>query len=798
MIGGLFEQIRNRPLLAVTFTFLASLYVAETSWVLYTVVVFLWILLTAYVALVAVWYRRPHMIVIPLAFGLATFTAWVWVPSPTDSEPDAPRAEPWPTGRFVAILTGDFDPRTNDGWSVDATVVWNDVGFPNQNVVLYGHGDLPDAQPQSRVLFLGHPLLPNQQTNPGFLGNPYANPKVGIGVDTTTGLVCYADGDSDRCGHSARTGLIQRLHQGLSADAYSVTIAMLLGAARDITPELRDRFADTGTSHLLAISGLHMAWVAMLLFFCCRRLLNRFTGLLLRGTANKLAWVVTTIGCILFTLLTGSHIPTVRACCMIALLAWAALRDHDHDTLSWWAAAALTIAIWEPAEVWGASFQLSFAAVFGLLISTPTVSFLYQKLGWDDAHQNRIRRWVLGTLCSCFAAWLATAPISIYHFGFVSLGAPLINAVVVPYVTLFWMPCSVLGLTFVLIGWPWGESVGLQLIEWANGGLFGLLDRLIFLSETMVVGRPSGVWLFLTTIAVFVVLSGTDRHRSIRLTAWVVCIVGVIWLVFQSKPIDRLRITYLDVGHGDAAIVECPGAAPIVIDAGGTHRDPTGMGRYAVVPSLHALGISSLSAVVNTHADLDHIGGLVTVLQRRDVDHLWWNGQLTASPLQWVLLSTAIFRGLDPFAATLDPRFGLGECTIETLAPPDSTRTASWSENNRSLVLRIGYGRHRFLFTGDIEQAGEEWLLHDPGKLTADVVKVAHHGSKTSSSTAFIRATGASLAIVSCNQHGAHGLPDEEVLTRWKQHGTEVLRTDVDGAVTLESDGVRLWKNDGD
>lgn len=480
---------------------------------------------------------------------------------------------------------------------------------------------------------------------------------------------------------------------------------------------------------------------------------------------------------------------------MITLVAWAVLRNHDHDTLTWWGAAALTVVIWEPEVAWGASFQLSFSAVLGLLVSAPTVRHLIVKLGWDDPSTFRLRRWAFATLCSCFSAWVATVPISIYHFGFISLGAPIINAAVVPYVTLVWMPCAVTGLGLVSLGAPLCEWAGIFIIELGNLGLFGLLDLLAFLAATIVIGRPSGLWVFFATVATMPLLASTCCHRSILQSAGFLLVTAVVGAGIQLHQPDRLRVTFLNVGHGDSAIVQCPGARPLVIDGGGAHHDPAGMGRYTVVPSLHALGISSLASVVNTHADLDHIGGLVSVLKRRSVDHLWWNGLLTASGQQLVLLSTAILQGIDPFPAVPSSKFQLGDCIIDAIAPPSGTLSTDWTENNRSLVLRIRYGQHRFLFTGDIEQPAETQMLQTGANLQADIVKVPHHGSKTSSSPAFIRATRATVAVVSCDHNAAHGLPDEEVLTRWKLHGAHVLRTDLDGAITFESDGVSLWRS---
>jgi competence protein ComEC len=264
-----------------------------------------------------------------------------------------------------------------------------------------------------------------------------------------------------------------------------------------------------------------------------------------------------------------------------------------------------------------------------------------------------------------------------------------------------------------------------------------------------------------------------------------------------EKP--RLRVTFLDVGQGDAAVIECPSGKVVVIDGGGKPGTDETLGgdpgSRVVVPYLRSRGISSVDLLVATHADDDHAQGLNAVTGRLAVHAALINGYAGTSKPYNRLLARLRSRHVPLYIARRGQTIPLGDgARLEILAPTDEPilngRSAS---NNQSVVLRVVFGRSRFLFTGDAEEEEEIDMVQAQNiTLAADVLKVGHHGSRWSSTEKFLGAVGPSLAIISAGRNNNFGHPHPEVLERFRRRGTRIFRTDQQGAVTVETDGNRL------
>lgn len=256
-------------------------------------------------------------------------------------------------------------------------------------------------------------------------------------------------------------------------------------------------------------------------------------------------------------------------------------------------------------------------------------------------------------------------------------------------------------------------------------------------------------------------------------------------------------MAFLDVGHGDAAVIRLPDGTGIVVDGGGQHGDEGATGRRVVLPALRALGVSRLRAVVLTHPHADHMVGLLPVIAAMPPDELWWSGQVAPSATQLVIVAAAAAGGarFEPVGARSGTRT-LAGVTIEVLAPGRDHADGTWDPaldlNEGSVVLRLTLGEVSFLLMGDAEVESERRMIASGRVRPATVVKVGHHGSTTSSTPAFIEAVGAAHAVFSCDEANRHGLPKREVLRRWGGAGARVHRTDHDGAVVFSTDGERL------
>lgn len=274
----------------------------------------------------------------------------------------------------------------------------------------------------------------------------------------------------------------------------------------------------------------------------------------------------------------------------------------------------------------------------------------------------------------------------------------------------------------------------------------------------------------------------------------------LLWLlIFGSSLVfgrssGELRVTFLDVGQGDAAVIETPSGQTLVIDTGNLDADGADdMGRRVVAPYLRQRGINQINVLFLTHPDTDHIGGAATLLEQFPTDLLMDNGQFThsESPVAARVLQTASTRRVPFRSARRGQELTTGDgVTIRILAPTSAALFGS--ENDASIVLRVEYGQTAFLLTGDAGATAETELLTSHQPLLCDVLKAGHHGSRTSSTPAFLDAAHPRIAICSAGRRNAHGHPTREVLERFAARNVKIYRTDQHGAITCRTDGITL------
>ncbi len=251
----------------------------------------------------------------------------------------------------------------------------------------------------------------------------------------------------------------------------------------------------------------------------------------------------------------------------------------------------------------------------------------------------------------------------------------------------------------------------------------------------------------------------------------------------------ELKITFLDVGQGDAAVVESPSGKVMIIDTGGLRHDGDTEGRKVVAPFLRSEGINHVDAILLTHPHADHIGGAVDLIDRFSVSELADNGQDAEVPLVAGILKEAQSHGAIYHRATRGDTFDFGDGVQAKVLEP-SGETLQRSENNASLMIKIEYGKTSCLMTGDAELGEEEALEQTGDSLRSEVLKVGHHGSRTSTSEKFLNAVHPKFAVISVGVRNLYGHPSMEVTDRLRSIGAAVFRTDKNGAVTCRSDGL--------
>ena len=589
--------------------------------------------------------------------------------------------------------------------------------------------------------------------------------------------------------HAARTGagdgpapgrLVDRARSAargrvetLFGDRAPLAASLLLAQRDALDREVRDRFARAGLSHLLAISGLHVALVAGSLVLLAGALrLGRGPGAAAAGLG--------TVGYVAFL---GAPHSAARAALQIVLVLAARSSQRPARTEALVAAAALILLAMEPAALFGPGFQLSFAGVAGILtLRRPLLQ------GLDRLSGLRVRgldvgRWLADGLATSVAATIATAPFVAWHFGRIAPIGVLANLVAIPLLSAA-VPAMALAL---VVGGFW--AAGGRFLAGAGIALLDALDATARAAAGVpwaTVAVPGSVAVLLTAAVAIGYLSTRRLGRTrwpVRAMVWAGA-AGVVLLVAPLRPVvDRVEVHVIDVGQGDAIALRSPAGRWLLVDAG-VATESWDAGARIVVPYLSRQGVRRLEGLVITHPDADHMGGAGAVI--RALRPRWVADPGMSAPKSGYLelLRAAAGRGLPWVAARQGMEIDLDGMVVGFLHP--AGRVVSDDANDGSVVLRVVYGEFQLLLTGDAPAAVERALARAYGRrLEADVLKVAHHGSSTSTTPELLEATGATLAVISAGRGNRYGHPHRRVLSRLNEAGVAIARTDRHGSVVV-------------
>jgi competence protein ComEC len=579
----------------------------------------------------------------------------------------------------------------------------------------------------------------------------------------------------------ARAAIRERFEATLAPPHAGIARALLLGEAGAVAPSLNDAIRAAGVSHVLAVSGMHVTVLVGGIAALVRALWLR-SALALYWEARRVAAGVGALLAPLVASLCGGSPSAVRAALTSSLMFTLSALGHRPSALAVSAlAVALHIAI-DPRAALHPGFVLSVAATAALLTA-----------GCEGV--AGLRR----ALRESLRAWLATAPFLLLCFGGTSLVALLANVVLLPLGTVL-IPLCVAHLLAALLGLAGWLATG-PLFEAASGAFLGASRLCAALDPGLQLPPLTPAQLLALGAGAGFCLLPVARTLRVAVAAGALLVMLLCELALRwSAPPEQLQVVFLDVGQGDAAIVRSAGQTAL-IDAGGSVGGASDPGSASVLPALAALRVRKLDLVVLSHPHPDHYGGLAAVLASLPVTELWDTGQAEAEGASQVaqLLAQVRARGgtvRGPEQLCSATR-RLGRAALEVLAPCPRF-DEGYGPNDNSFVLRLSHGRRSFLFTGDVERAAEAALLarHGP-TLRSDVLKVAHHGSRTSSAEPLLRAISPWLAVVSAGRGNRFGHPHAEVVARLGRLARHSLRTDLVGGVEVLSDGqtlrVRAW-----
>ncbi len=599
--------------------------------------------------------------------------------------------------------------------------------------------------------------------------------------------------------------------KSLSNPALGLFLGMILGEQSYIDQGIRDAFMASGTVHILSISGSHLGLLALVVFAGTRWGIHRLPASWLERvsihlTATQCAVLITLPVVSFYMLLAGAEMATVRSWIMIVVACFGIWLGRERNLITALAVAALLMLLPHPEAIHDISFQLSYLSVAA--IGMVWLGRKTEELNADKrkgADHSRLSKWFVSLQEKGKLAWfmtlavsLTTLPLVAFYFHQIPWLGLVTNMVIVPMVGILVIPIGFLtGLGVLVSG---AENLPLEQV---NQWIFDLFAHtVVWLSSVPYaewhVASPSIslMLLFWGMLAGIMLLPHRPTIRWSCVTGLVAILIWWAWSPRTNWEPGVLRVTFLDVGQGDATVLELPDGQTVLIDGGPRYRR-LDMGRAVIGPYLWNQGIHRIDHIVATHPQWDHVGGLPWVLENFHVGKYWSNG---------VVRSREFFQRLQMAvdASDLDDRvigagsdiIGSGPCSLAVLSPLArnnpvmlvSTHEMSGAElNNRSLVIRLECGRHSVLFTADAEQQALEQLQHETQGHSATIVKIPHHGAKSSLHHGWINQIKSQAMVMSVGSHNRYGHPAAEVIDAYVEQGFPIYRTDRDGAIVIEA-----------
>lgn len=586
-----------------------------------------------------------------------------------------------------------------------------------------------------------------------------------------------------------------------AGNAAPVLLALITGEQGEIPKGIREDFSRAGTAHMLAISGEHIGIIALASFALFLWLLKRSELIMLHANIYKGAAVLTIPAVILYTLIAGSGFSIVRAGIMGGTLLIAVLVDRRRDIPSLIASAAFLILALEPQALLDISFQLSFASVISLAMAAPYMKMVHSRNAENNhetgtsSFKHRIISWIAIPAAVSLAATIGTAPLVAYYFNRFSIVSPLSNLITVPLVGLIVVPLGLISSIFI----PISQTVSDLLIKIDSQFLsliIMLTSRIAAIpmaSLRVVTPNIFEMSLFYTAVILFIYRGRITGEKRLFYAVFAIIVILESFYLFKPFFQKELRVTFLDVGQGESALVEFPGGKRMLIDGGGLPMSDFDIGERVLAPFLWYKKIGRIDYVVLSHPNSDHYGGLPFILRNFNVGEIWesWVEEKSEGYIEFkreVRESGGIHKKVGD-----GDRLSINSVSVDVMNPPRDYKTNSDRDaNNGSVVLKLAYGNKSFLFTGDIESATEYLLLSKGNGLRCTVLKVPHHGSLTSSSIAFLDKARPDKAVYSVGYRNQFGFPEESVTKRYKDVGTSTYRTDRDGAIIATTDGVKV------
>ena len=599
-----------------------------------------------------------------------------------------------------------------------------------------------------------------------------------------------------RLAEQVRNKYEEYMAQAMPKQDAAAIFAMLFGGYQGIRPELLEAFTVTGIVHILSVSGSHITLMAG-----TANIVGRFLHMSPRATAALATGVI-----LFYSLLAGAIPPVIRSALMgiLTLLALTAGRERDAQHIL--GLVALGLLLYSPLWLFDISFQLSFGATAGLLYLAPP---LRERL------RKKLPVFVADSLAVTIGAQLSVLPIIAWYFNVLSLSSLLANLVIAPIVewiivagllagllasllplagkVVFLLASVVLGLVYELSRWvaalP-GSQIYMPTFSWWGGMLYymGL--------GWLVIGDEHRKRLMSCVGSKYLLAMGQKLRDSKGWQAFL--LLGMLVVVFCCWQMGcnnkEMQVHFIDVGQGDSALVITPHGRAFMVDTGGVREGSYDIGSRVDVPYLLHYGVEKLDYIFLTHAHDDHAGGVKGILTKIPVGAIGIGHEGAGDYLQ--TFGTGEIGKIKKLLVPLQEgsSIELDGVRIDMLYSPESRKVQESqlqaTGNEFSNLIRVSYGEASFLFTGDLVAEQEQQVLANGTNVVSTVLKVGHHGSRTSSSQEFLTAVNPGWAVISCGYNNSFGHPHKEILNRLTScTKAEILRTDQQGAIVFRTDG---------
>ena len=611
--------------------------------------------------------------------------------------------------------------------------------------------------------------------------------------------------------------ILEKAVETLHDEPRAIFLAMVIGESGYLTGAVRDAFMASGTTHILSISGSHLALVFLLVFHINRffllrlpsRLLLRLGSLIL---PSNLSMILASPPVLLYGLLAGNQVATNRCMLMILFFLTARLLNREQPLYHSLAFSALFILLSDPLAVFDISFQLSFGSVLSIAV------LLGRKEPPEDLTaaptkktQPSLPARLYGEIKSVLAVSLATmiglSPVVAYYFNQFNWAGLIANMVIIPLAGFVLVPVALIASFLSLLT----NSPHLLLGD-INQFLFSAFYKITqgFASLPLAeIHLPSpslpSVLIFLA-ISLYIFLFRPGKVPKIAMII-LLLLISVLWFLPPLRTTHRgeLQATFLDVGQGDSALIELPDGKTILVD-GGMLRHEFDLGRSVVAPYLWNRGVRKIDVVVATHPQADHIGGLVYLLKTFPVGEVWTNGTAKESQIAESFNKTAKEKNILTRVVKAGDHFLWGGADIQVVNPyPDEIEKARSGarENNDGIVIQVRFIDQSVLLTADIENEAEKNVSRDYPRLKSTLLKVPHHGSKGSALPEFLDLVSPEIAVISVGSHNPYHHPNPETIALYQSKKITIYRTDRDGAIQYRTNGYsydittarsRLWE----